>query len=91
MVQCVKRCLKKILGNARLTFDELLTTVVEVKGTLNSRPLTYDYDEVGSESLTMMWLVRRVRTRLIMENDFSIWLRKNSTFGIGGGRSIWLI
>lgn len=24
MVRCVKRCLKKVLGNARLTFDELL-------------------------------------------------------------------
>ena len=32
MVRCVKRCLKKVLGNARLTFDELLTTVVEIEG-----------------------------------------------------------
>ncbi|XP_046857689.1 LOW QUALITY PROTEIN: uncharacterized protein LOC124451107 [Xenia sp. Carnegie-2017] len=57
MVRSVKRCLKKVLGNARLTFDELLTVLVEVEATLNSRPLTYTYDEVGSEPLTPSHLV----------------------------------
>ena len=52
MVRCVKRCLKKVLGKASLTFAELLTVVVEIEGTLNSRPLTFAYDEVGYEVLT---------------------------------------
>ena len=64
MVGSVKACLRKVLGNARLSFDELLTALVEVEGTLNSRPLTYEYDEVGHEVLTPSHLVygRRIQS-----------------------------
>ena len=48
---CVKRCLKKVLGNARLTYDELLTVLTEVEATLNSRLLTYDYDNPNEEEV----------------------------------------
>lgn len=43
MVKGVKRCLRKTLGNARLSYDELVTVVIEVEGTLNVRSLTYVY------------------------------------------------
>lgn len=64
MVGCVKRCLRKVLGSARLTFDELFTVLIEVEGTLNSRPLTYDYQEEGEEVLTPSHLMfgRRIKT-----------------------------
>ena len=64
MVKSVKACLRKVLGNARLSFDELFTVLVEVEGTLNSRPLTYEYDEVEHEVLTPSHLIfgRRIKS-----------------------------
>ena len=44
MVGCVKACLRKSLFKLR-------TALVEVEGTLNSRLLTYEYDEVEEEAL----------------------------------------
>ena len=47
-----------------MTQDELATVLVEVKCTLNSRPLTYEYDEVGEEALTPSHLIfgRRINS-----------------------------
>ena len=51
LVRSVKLCLKKSLRNAKLTFEELYTVLVEIEGVLNSRPLTYVFDEMN-EPLT---------------------------------------
>ncbi len=40
LVRCVKRCLRKMIGQAKLSQDELLTSLAEVEMVLNSRPLT---------------------------------------------------
>ena len=41
LIKSVKKALRTILGESRITDEELLTTVVEVEGSLNSCPLTY--------------------------------------------------
>ena len=43
MVKSTKRCLKKILGRACFSHDELLTAVTEIESVINSRPLSYMY------------------------------------------------
>ena len=52
LIRSMKRCLCKILGQSRLTYDELLTATVEVEGVLNSWPLTYVSMEDIDEPLT---------------------------------------
>ena len=63
LVRSVKRCLKKMLSHARLSYDELLTALVEVEMVLNSRPLTVVSAEDTEEPLTPSHLMigRRLR------------------------------
>ena len=42
----MKRRLKKTLGNARISYEDFKTVLIEVEGILNSRPLTYLYQDL---------------------------------------------
>ena len=50
LVQSIKRPLKKVLGRSTLNFDELNTVLVEIESVINSRPITYVYDDKDSNS-----------------------------------------
>ena len=77
MVQFVKRCLKKILKNAKLTYKELLTVVVEIECVLNFRPLTYVSSEDRVEPLTPSHLL--TGRRLLSIPDESIVTEEESS------------
>ena len=50
LIQSMKRSIKKTVGRTSLNYDELNTLVVEVESLINSRPLTYIYDDEESIS-----------------------------------------
>ena len=41
MVRSIECCLRKMVGRANFTQDELLTAVVEIEAVINSRLLSY--------------------------------------------------
>ena len=41
MIGLTKRCLRKVIGRAKFTHDELVTAVTEIESILNSRPISY--------------------------------------------------
>lgn len=50
LVQSIKRPLKKVVGRSTLNFDELNIVLVEIESVINSRPITYVYDDKDSNS-----------------------------------------
>uniref|UniRef100_A0A1X7UPV8 DUF5641 domain-containing protein n=1 Tax=Amphimedon queenslandica TaxID=400682 RepID=A0A1X7UPV8_AMPQE len=62
LIRSVKRCLRKVVGRAKLTREELLTVVTEVEMIVNSQPLSYVSHDDLEEPVTPSHLLieRRV-------------------------------
>ena len=50
----MKLRLKKTIGRATVTCDELTTILTELKSVINARPITYVYDDVESVSYALI-------------------------------------
>lgn len=48
LIGIMKSSLKKVMGNALLSLQELTTLVIQIEGRLNDRPLTYVSDDPSS-------------------------------------------
>ena len=70
MVKSTKRCLKRTIGQAKLTYNELSTVVTEVKMIINCRPLSYVLTEDLEEPLTPSHLF--IGHRLLSLPEFTI-------------------
>ena len=68
MVRSTKRCLRKMIGRASFTRDELLIAVVEIKAVTNSRPLSYVSATNVEEPLTPSHLI--IGRRLLSLPDY---------------------
>ena len=69
LVRSVKRCLKKTISGARLTYEELLTVVIEVEMILNCRPLSFVSSEDFEEPLTPSHLLCGRRMMSLPDNS----------------------
>ena len=75
LVRSTKRCLKKSLRCRRLNYEEMSTLLAEVEAVLNSRPLTYVYEDDVQQPLTPSHLFtgrRTITANEIIEDDDEI-------------------
>ena len=66
MVRTIKSSIKKSIGKARLTYEEIETVLIEVEGVINSRPLTYLYEDDIQDPITPSHLMfgRNLHTQI---------------------------
>ena len=57
LIGMTKRCLRKAIGRAKFTYDELLMAVTKIEAILNSRPLPYVSSGDLEEPLTPFYLI----------------------------------
>jgi len=82
MVQSMKQCLKKAIGKAKLSYDELLTVFTGVETIINLRPLSYFSSEDLEELLTPSHLLTRHRTLSLPAGGVTVNTNGNEEFTV---------
>lgn len=80
LIRSTKRCLCKMIGQARFSYDEMHTAIIEIKAILNSRPLSYTTSDDTEEPLTPAHLVGR--RLLSLPDDLSYYEDGDENFEI---------
>ena len=79
LIAILKSALRKIVGSAKLNFEELHTVLVQIENMMNTRPLTYLSEENCDEHITPSHLMygRNINRRnIVNDNDNVITLDK---------------
>ena len=70
LIKSTKRCLRKTIGRAALSYDELHTIITEVEAVVNSRPISYLSAQDLEEPLTPSHLMLGRRLLSLPDNLF---------------------
>ena len=57
LVRSTKRCLRKQIGRAGFSLDEMITALAEIEAVINSRPLSYVSADDMEEAVTPSHLI----------------------------------
>ena len=80
LIRVLKNCLYKVVGRAKLSYFELLTTLSNIQLAVNSRPLTYRASTESLEFITPNSFIRlHGNSSLILRSDDNdLWVDDNS-------------
>ena len=83
MVKSTKRCLRKMIGQAKFSYDEMHTAIVEIEAIINSRPLTFLNSDDTEEPLTPSHLLvgRRI---LSLPDNLAHFAHEDEDFEVTG-------
>ena len=73
-IAILKSALPKIVGSAKLNFEELHTELVQIENMMNTRPLTYLSEEDCDEHITPSHLMygRNINRRNIVNDNYNV-------------------